>query len=436
MAKNEFSCAQCGAPVAVWGRNKSDAARRARWHQAEGHLCETCEAARRAAEHAAENAASAAANAAATLPELTGTEKQIAWAETLRQKMLARAHEYAPLMDILRDVHYMRTRQGVEEIIALRAAMDEAAKNIPERGRYHALASADNLMRAVESAARYQKFLEIMARETRASWWINHRDAEIREMVKSLKTEIDAEQASVAAQQMPAEQAAVVEAAQAEALLKPAVAPKSTQIAEITLVGDQLRVSFAEKREDFRLIMRAMMFVWDKSARIWVRSLGITTGDPVDRQAETAHRIVAAGFMARLYDVAARARAISGEFQPEQTRWITKTGDGWCMISWAKQDDFYAPAKRILGARYMDGHIYVPPGSILEVIDFAEEYGFSVSPGVQKMLDAHRAALAAGAVIADPKRGPEPVRIEDAPIPPKLVPDADGEVDPALRESV
>ena len=52
-------------------------------------LCEDCYKAEQNAKHAAENAAAAKANKAAALPELTGTPKQIAWAESIRAAKIA-----------------------------------------------------------------------------------------------------------------------------------------------------------------------------------------------------------------------------------------------------------------------------------------------------------------------------------------------------------
>jgi DNA-directed RNA polymerase subunit RPC12/RpoP len=432
MAKTEYTCAECGASVTVWGRNRSEANRLARWHESEGHLCSDCEAKRLAEK----NRKAADANATTGLPQLTGSEKQIAWAETLRQKMLANARAYAPLMRILRDSFTMDATP-LEDIPGIREEMRAAVADVAERDRHYVLTSADSVMREIGSAARYEKFLEIMARQTRASWWIDHHNFNLQVILESLKTEIDAAEAAETDSEVPAEEKALLDDAQAEALLKPAGEPLSTQIAEISLVGEEVRVIFAEKREDFRLLMRDMGFVWTISR--WARRMGVTTGDAIDCLAETAHRIVAAGFLARLHDDEARARALSGQFTPAKTRWVSKNISGqfygWFVISWARSDDFYAPARRLLGARYQGGKIYVPPGSVMEVADFAAQYDFALTPGAQEILAAHQAALAAGAVIANPRQGPQPVRIEESTIPPKLDPGTvGGDIDPSLRE--
>ena len=86
MAKACFQCAECDTDITVVGRNRTDADRLAKWHQTEAHICPVCQDKHRAAD----NAASAAANEAAGLPALSGSDKQVAWAETIRKATLER----------------------------------------------------------------------------------------------------------------------------------------------------------------------------------------------------------------------------------------------------------------------------------------------------------------------------------------------------------
>jgi hypothetical protein len=65
--------------------------RRAQWLA--GQDCPTCEAERREAAKRAANAAATQAAQEAGLPELLGSEKQIAWAESIRLKALGEAQE-------------------------------------------------------------------------------------------------------------------------------------------------------------------------------------------------------------------------------------------------------------------------------------------------------------------------------------------------------
>ena len=79
MAKTSFTYA-CGCAGETQQRNRREADRRAEWlsHQ----QCPECR-------RKAENEAAAAANAAAGLPALAGTPKQVAWAESIRARILA-----------------------------------------------------------------------------------------------------------------------------------------------------------------------------------------------------------------------------------------------------------------------------------------------------------------------------------------------------------
>ncbi len=92
--------------------------------------CPDCLNAARTAEHDAENKASAVANAEAGLPDLEGSEKQIAWAETIRVEIL-----------------------------------DSAAKRTPPK------------------ADLWAAFVAWLKGQTAASWWIDRRDRDINTQI-------------------------------------------------------------------------------------------------------------------------------------------------------------------------------------------------------------------------------------------------------------
>lgn len=69
----------------LYGRH-AERERKLEW--LETTLCSDCFVTERDAQHAAESATAAELNAAAGLPSLTGSEKQIAWAESIRSKFL------------------------------------------------------------------------------------------------------------------------------------------------------------------------------------------------------------------------------------------------------------------------------------------------------------------------------------------------------------
>jgi|GEM_PF-5161670 len=391
MAKAEYSCGKCGKSVTITGR-----------------LCSACYQAEKDAEHAASAAAAAEVAQSAGLPDLVGTEKQIQWAMTLRQSVLDSIEQALSVVRVVASID--RKAIELDQILIAKAEsqVDAAIAHLTEQAQWLARSAANDLLDILGDLVAIEQLGAILKEQNKASWWINNAGYPIASLAKALRGDIEQRLAQAAAPVMPA---AIVAGAQAEALLKPAAEPLSNQIAEIKLQGVKLQVALAEKNEEFRQLMRGLGFHWDGA--LWVRVLGVTTGDPVDRMAETAHRIIGAGFMVRLYDNEARAKAVSGEFSPEQTRWLTKSAggsfDGWVCIQWPRSDDLYRPAKALPGARYKNGFVYVPPGSVQEAADFAEHYGFSLSAGVRQMLDAHTQALAHGTVIDEPKKPAAPI---------------------------
>jgi hypothetical protein len=89
MAKATFKCAECGDSVTVSGSNRSDADRLAEYRAASGALCSECWAKAQAEQRAQDSQKAAEEAAQIGLPVLTGTEKQVAWAETIRKERLS-----------------------------------------------------------------------------------------------------------------------------------------------------------------------------------------------------------------------------------------------------------------------------------------------------------------------------------------------------------
>lgn len=436
MAKAEFRCAKCNSTVTTYGRNRSDAEGLAKWHAARGHLCEACKEVERLAAQAVENAEAAIMAAEMGLPSLTGSDKQVTWAETIRTRQLGKLSTINLLIPILEEAaHIEATLRGDaqdEAIDKLQAQSDQLPASAKE---WSIQAAARDAYRQIKSSARFAILLELANEETRASWWIDHRDASAERLAYLLKEQIDEREQQKSP--VDTEEAAAAQAAQAEAILLPASAPTSQIVAELRLVGSSIEIRFPEKRESFRDIVKALGFRWNEVC--WSRKLSnVTAGNPIDRLAETAHRLVSGGFIVRMHDEEARAKALSGTFEAENTRWVTKsTGSvytGWACITWPRSDDLYNAARSLPGSRYKSGAVFVPPGAIEAVADFAQRYGFSMSPGASELLDAHRAALAGGAVITDVRDRPASIQGPDTDIPPRLDAPADLDIDPSLMD--
>lgn len=428
MAKADYTCADCGASVTISARNRADAARLVSYYEKQGRVCNACHSKARAEENARLAKQARAAADEEGLPALTGTEKQVQWAEAIRAETLLRA-EWA----LIGSCAVGSPAESEEAIDAamLRLSREISGLTSDAHLRSRAISDVIRLMNLLHTPETVETFVSLLREMSSAAWWIDGRDSSLEHLARAMLPAITARMASAA----PVIASDVIAEVEAEALLTPKEPPVTQTIAEIRLVGNELHVHMPEKHEEFRQLMRGMGFVWKSNA--WVRVIGAMQGSSTDRAAEAAHRILGKGFMVRLIDTEARAKALSGTFKEEQTRWISKalsgSFTGWCRISWAVTEDFYAPAKKISGARYDKGAVFVPPACIMEVEDFANKYGFALGDGVAEMITAHREAVAHGAVVEHKKKAP-PV-IKTVSVPQKLAVPENEKVDDELLDN-
>lgn len=359
MAKAYATCAtpDCTNHIVFVESNRKNAARKAEWAESQGFVCSDCQA----KERALENAKAAEANQAKGLPALTGTEKQIAWAEKIRADKLAiiEKAQSGELTGMMLDAYWGSAHNAI--------ALDD--EHLP-----YAIAQLTD--------------------QCAASWFIDNRDTKIGVILKSLfvknppaiGTAIDAE---------------IINDIKDDATVRPESALSET-IAEIAILDKTITVKFPEKREDFRLLMRRNGFEWLSSA--WRRSISPFNGTLPDRVAEIGNELLAHGFIIRIYDEAIRQKAISADFEAEQTRWIkaytSGSEQGKVCITWSRDEDYYKSAKRLPTAKYVKPHISVDPAHYEQIMDFAEVNGFSVTEAAQALLDAARIAKESALVVA------------------------------------
>lgn len=299
-----------------------------------------------------ENSAAGKANAEAGLLPLIGTEKQIAWAELIRkQKISALKEKYN------KNFVFVRSRNG-----------DFDNKD-------------PRLWAAIESLSNRQS----------ACWWIDSRQSDA---ITLLTKEYETIETPLSIEEQKIEKELQKEAL-AEATIYPERSRTNT-VTEIHIIENNSRqfveVSFAERREDFRkLIKFKLHYLWNGTC--WQREIGEITGTVSDRVAETGNSLLAEGFPIRIFDGELRDKAIKGEFAPEHRRWIITGYDEkyiWFVIKWDFDDDCYNAAKIITGSRYYKPFIVAPPEQFDEVIDFAEMHNFSFSDNAKELIETGR----------------------------------------------
>ncbi len=335
----------------VQGNNRRDADYRAKKLVERGWTCRDCD-----------NREAAAAAVAAGLPALEGSDKQVAWANGIRNATISRIEH------LLKEAPSIRNLDGGG--FGYNADAVEMALLIRKAGQP-----------AVDAA------FAAMKAETDARFWI---DGRMDAMHVQLAAVVDrlAEEERALSPEGKAEAAAEQEAME-EATLRPAE-PVSETIAELSFRDGVFAARYDERSDAFNGTVKAMGYRWDAAAMAWTRPFDpLTMGAPVDRLAETAHELLAAGLVVALHDPEARAKAVARSYDPEHRRWISVITEGAnkgkFRLTWGRDEDLYGVFRGLRGAAYRGKMCLVPATSRDEVLDFAEAHAFRLTPGAEAM---------------------------------------------------
>jgi len=290
------------------------------------------------------------------LPELTGSPKQVAWANTLRQEFIEKFDEATD-----DDFEYVCDYMELEK---------------------------DDILKIKHY---------ILENKTEARFWIDHRDARL---VTTLEYEMDNALKSDEAKAEEQQEKEFQQQVKAEATVYPEE-KETNAVVEIDYTDDEI-TAITEKNETFRKLVRNLGFRWD--SRKWRRKLSYKTGSPEDRAAELGNKLLNSGFPIRIYDKTVRRNAVEGNFEPEHKRWIGKLADkDRFAISWSDGKDWYRDAKSLPGAKWENPFVTVSVDHFKEVEEFAELYDFKFSPGATEMIKQHKKALRKAEVV-DPAK--------------------------------
>lgn len=291
------------------------------------------------------------------LPQLTGSEKQVAWATKIR-------------------VNCIQNSSGT--INRLREDLRRELKggNRSEYGERFCKRMQGEL-------TSYENAFKWGLSHGSASWWIDNGQRGLEYWVSNCQ---DAINDYVNA---PVERDAV----EAECVVVP-VQKNHDGVVKIA-VRDNMVTATYDKNEKFMDVVKNLGYHWNSSSLNWYKTIGVTTGDVRDRAAELGNKLLSAGFPVIIMDPDIRQAAIDGKYVPEHKRWVTKYGDKLALWWEYGNRNMYNALRKLPTAKYDSPCILVDPEQLMVVLDFADAHDFRLSPAVQAMADSLVVTVAA-----------------------------------------
>lgn len=281
------------------------------------------------------------------LPELSGSEKQVAWAIVLRQNLVDYIHEQIGLAG----------REGKQE--------------------------------AVNDLNSFMEY--IFNKYTKASFFIDElRDGRHHEFISRYAKEYF-EQTSYNPDKPPIDKKAEEEI-KAESTIYPE-GQKHTVSVDIVIRGNAIQVK-APRNDTLRVLVKDLGCGWSSDNRCWERDIIPQNGTVEDRAAELANKVLAGGFAVTVMDADIRRKAVEADFKPEHYNWISlfTAGDyeGNLCIKWrGRNEHLYQLASSLPYAKWAKVGVSVRIEYYKEVLDFAELYDFRLTQAAQDTIDKY-----------------------------------------------
>ncbi len=318
-------------------------------------ICDEC----REKNRQAKNEADALRNKDAGLPDLTGSEKQIAWAETIRADKITEIEEQFQKWEELR-------------------------QSRPERLEKHLNKYFPN---CDPTPTRMEAAFRLIQRQKESRFWIDNRfDGAVELLHYGLKqTPSETQKAEAAVKAESAEKAQAEAQAKAEAATIRPESPKSGNPVEISVFKTEVSLEF-EKNADFRELVKDAHYRWNPDKYIWERRVDSAS----DRAAEIGITLLDAGFSVLCYNDSARDMIRRREFSPEIRKWVKRriSGDyANCFAVSFDYDPSLTSAVKDIEGRKWDKPDWIVPGKFYaQVTEFAEKHGFAISPKAQELI--------------------------------------------------
>lgn len=352
---------------------------------AEG-LCADCYRAQQEAERKAASEAAAEEAKKQGFSELKGSEKQVAWAETIRAKF------FKQLDELVEKMHQQ------DQLARIKAGWDDEQK-----------ARHDMVFRVVDAMSKAYAHIDsakaiIDSRYSDPMSNMQKTVSEIqavkdgRETIESIRDAFGAVVAATVEEYLKAEGSPEAETEEPEDVTVEPTEKKHTTLATVSVgkndEGRPVVHVTSDKDADLIAVVKAHGYRWNGGRQRWYFPVGAKDGAASDRAAEIANALLTEGFPVRMpKDI--KDKAIAGTFDPRATRWVSAipTDPDHVYLSWPRDDnDELRDASRGLhGLTYMgETHEWrVPVTAYAEIRDFAGLYGFKLTPGADKVLKAY-----------------------------------------------
>ena len=271
-------CATCGEEfeITTVKQNRREADSWEKW--ASEHFDECTECREKRIQEERETASKAASENAKEigLPTLIGSEKQVAWAETIRM-------------------------EGLE---SLQAKIDQE-KELAASGRERHVKRYDDLV-------EFQKWI---LTKDEARFWIDNRSCTYdgRVLWEQLRDAFRAEY-------IPEDIRQEIEKETAQPVIVEPVNKTSSVVCEVSATENEVTVK-SLKDQGVIDIVKASGYKWNGS--VWHRTIDIISGSSEDRLVEIGNRLLVAGYPVKA-DPAFHAKIVSGDYEPESKRWIIR----------------------------------------------------------------------------------------------------------------
>lgn len=328
-------------------------------------LCPDCYRKQIEKERAAKNEAAERESEEMELPELSGTPKQISWANTIRVEI-------------------------IKELSSEIASAIEKNENVVEFfdafGDYLKIKLPD-----------LEKVEDLLIQKTESRFWIDRRSWRFIRYAEEARRELEENEKNA----IPEEVRQEMENEEAALTVEPENWEKDG-IVVISVKSGRIEARYP-RNDDFRKIVKSLGYVWDE---VWHKKITEYSGPESDRVAELGNKLLADGFTVRFPNKESMDMAISGNFSPECTRWVKYNSEKKKLaVNWkGHDDDLYYAAKKISGAKWSRDtrSMMVPVEFYREVLDFAETMEFKISTRAEKEIESFK-GKAAGFVKADVK---------------------------------